>query len=150
MDKADFEGDMYGEKVMREMGDRLLSITDNWGNWVMNKLSCECGTATRDECFGELSDLYDYMLHNEHIVEMVPKGFNKGSGVTEVCELLGEDIANTMAFGDSINDKEMLETAAIAVAMGNATDTVKELSDHVTTDILDDGIWNAMRQYQLI
>ncbi|MBO5624026.1 MAG: HAD hydrolase family protein, partial [Butyrivibrio sp.] len=74
MDRKDFEGDMYGEKVMKEMGERLLPITENWGNWTMNKLSCECGSPTRDQCFDELSDLYDYMLHNEHIVEMVPKG----------------------------------------------------------------------------
>jgi hydroxymethylpyrimidine pyrophosphatase-like HAD family hydrolase len=44
----------------------------------------------------------------------------------------------------------MLETAAISVAMGNATDVVKELSDHVTTQLLDDGIWNAMMEYKLI
>ncbi len=150
MDRKDFEGDMFGEKVMREMGDRLLPITDNWGNWVMNKLSCECGTPTRDQCFEELSDIYDFMLHNEHIVEMVPKGHNKGTGIVEVCRLLGEDVSQTIAFGDSINDKEMLETAAISVAMGNATDVVKELSDHVTTQILDDGIWNAMMEYKLI
>ena len=150
MDRKDFEGDMYGEKVMKEMGDRLLPITENWGNWTMNKLSCECGSPTRDQCFEELSGLYDYMLHNEHIVEMVPKGFNKGKGIIEVCEFLHEDIADTIAFGDSINDKEMLETAGISVAMGNATDAVIELADHVTTNILEDGIWNAMKHYQVI
>ena len=150
MDRKDFEGDMYGEKVMKEMGDRLLPITENWGNWTMNKLSCECGSPTRDQCFDELSDLYDYMLHNEHIVEMVPKGFNKGKGIVEVCEFLKEDVLDTIAFGDSINDKEMLETAGISVAMGNATDAVKELADYVTTNILDDGIWNAMKHYQFI
>lgn len=150
MDRKDFEGDMYGEKVMKEMGNRLLSITENWGNWTMNKLSCECGSPTRDQCFDELSDLYDYMLHNEHIVEMVPKGFNKGKGIIEVCEFLKEGVLDTIAFGDSINDKEMLETAGISVAMGNATDAVKELADYVTTNILEDGIWNAMKHYQLI
>jgi len=150
MDRKDFEGDMYGEKVMKEMGERLLPITENWGNWTMNKLSCECGSPTRDQCFDELSDLYDYMLHNEHIVEMVPKGFNKGKGIVEVCEFLKEGVLDTIAFGDSINDKEMLETAGISVAMGNATDAVKELADYVTTNILEDGIWNAMKHYQLI
>ena len=32
MDRHEFEGDMYGEKVMREMGKKLLPITENWGN----------------------------------------------------------------------------------------------------------------------
>ncbi len=150
MNRSDFEGDMYGEKVMAEMGDRLLSIDDNWGNWEMNKLSCICDTPTRDECFEELSDLFDYMLHTDTIVEMVPKGFNKGTGIIEICKILREDVKNTVAFGDSINDKEMLETAEIAVAMGRASDETKALADIVTDYLEDDGIWNAMKKLKLI
>lgn len=150
MDRSDFEGDMYGEKVMREMGENLLGITDNWGNWEMNKLSCDCTSPTRDQCFEEIGDLYNYILHTDTIVEMVPKGFNKGTGVLEVCKLLNEDPRNTMAFGDSINDKEMLETAGIAVAMGRSSDETKALADFVTSNLEDDGIWKAMNKYQLI
>ena len=150
MNRSDFEGDMYGEKVMAEMGERLLSIDDNWGNWEMNKLSVICDLATRDACFEELSDLYDYMLHSDTIAELVPKGFNKGTGIIEICKILGEDPHNTVAFGDSINDKEMLETAGTAVAMGRASDETKALADIVTTYLEDDGIWNAMKQLKLI
>ncbi len=150
MDKPDFKGDMFGEKVIDEMGDGLLGITDNWGNWEINKLSCICDSPTRDQCFDELSDLYDFMLHTDTIVEMVPTGFNKGTGVLKVCELLNEDPKNTMAFGDSINDKEMLQTAGIAVAMGRSTDETKALADYVTANLEDDGIWKALKKYQLI
>ena len=150
MNRSDFEGDMYGEKVMAEMGERLLSIDDNYGNWEMNKLSVICNPETRDICFEELSDLYDYMLHTDVIAEMVPKGFNKGTGIVEICNILGEDTPNTVAFGDSINDKEMLETAGIAVAMGRASDETKALADVVTTYLEDDGIWNAMKELKLI
>ena len=116
----------------------------------MNKLSCICDTPSRDECFEELSDLYDYMLHTDTIVEMVPKGYNKGTGIVDVCRILGEDVKNTVAFGDSINDKEMLETAGTAVAMGRSTDATKALADLVTTYLEDDGIWNAMVELKLI
>ena len=150
MNRSDFEGDMYGEKVMAEMGERLLSIDDHYGNWEMNKLSVICNPETRDICFEELSDLYDYMLHTDVIAEMVPKGFNKGTGIVEICNILGEDTQNTVAFGDSINDKEMLETAGIAVAMGRASDETKALADVVTTYLEDDGIWNAMKELKLI
>ena len=150
MDPEEFAEDMFGQKVIREMGDRLLGITDNWGDWEMNKLSCICDSPTRDECFEELSDLYDYMLHTETIVEMVPKGFNKGTGILEVCKLLGGDVSDTMAFGDSINDKEMLQTAGISVAMGRSADEIKELSDYVTSNLEEDGIWRAMEKLDLI
>ncbi len=150
MDPEEFAGDMFGEKVIREMGDRLLGISDNWGSWEMNKLSCICDSPTRDQCFEELSDIYDYMLHTDTIVEMVPRGFNKGTGILEVCKLLGGDVADTIAFGDSINDKEMLQTAGISVAMGRSADEIKELSDYVTTNLEEDGIWRAMEKFDLI
>lgn len=150
MNREDFMGDMYGEKVMAEMGERLLGIDDNWGKWEMNKLSCICEPSTTEILVDELSDHYSYMFHTETIVEMVPKGFNKGTGMIEICRILGEDIKKTVAFGDSINDKEMLETAGTAVAMGRASDETKELADLVTTHLEDDGIWKAMSQLQLI
>ena len=150
MNHSDFEGDMYGEKVMREMGKRLLSIDDNWGNWEINKLSCICDLKTKDECLSKLSDLYDYMFHTDTITEMVPKGFNKGTGILEICEILGYDPKDTVAFGDSINDKEMLETAGTAVAMGKSSDETKALADIITDNLEDDGLWNAMKKLELI
>ncbi len=150
MDPEEFRGDLYGEKVARELGDRLLGITDCWGEWKINKLSCACDTPTRDECFEELSDLYDYMIHSQAVVEMVPKGFDKGTGILEVCKILGEDVKNTVAFGDSINDLQMLETAGTAVAMGRSHEAILEISDLITDNLEDDGIQHAMQKLGLI
>ena len=55
-----------------------------------------------------------------------------------------------MAFGDGNNDEEMLKYVSIGVAMGNAKDEVKEIADYVTTDLYNDGIYNAMKYYSLI
>ena len=150
MDISDFKGDMYGDKIIAEMGDKLLGISDNWGNWQMNKLSCDCKGSDRDACFEELSDIYDYMIHNEFVVEMVPKGFNKGTGIREVCKLLGAELSDTMAIGDSINDREMLEAAGISIAMGRCADEIRDICDY-TTDLLEnDGIWKALEKYEII
>ena len=40
LELRDFEDDMYGKKVIAEMGDRLLSIDECWGQWEFEKLSC--------------------------------------------------------------------------------------------------------------
>ena len=150
MEREDFEGDMYGEKVMTEMGDRLRGITDNWGKWQINKLSCVTTGCDSASCFAELEDLYDYMIHNAYVVEMVPKGFNKGTGIEKVCELLSEDVKNTFAFGDSINDMEMFQTAGTGIAMGRCADEIADIADFVTTHLEDDGIWNALKRYELV
>ncbi len=150
MDIEDFKGDMYGDKVITEMGDRLIGISDNWGDWQMNKLSCDCTGSNKEACFEELSDIYDYMIHNEFVVEMVPKGYNKGTGILHVCNLLGTDPKDTMAIGDSVNDREMLETAGISIAMGRSADIVKEICDYTTDFLENDGIWKALEKYGMI
>ncbi len=150
MEREDYIGDLYGEKVMREMGDRLRGIKECWGNWEINKLSCTSKVENNEACFRELSDLYDFMIHTETICEMVPKGFNKGTGIRKVCELLGADVKDTIAFGDSINDKEMLEEAGTAVAMGRCCDEIARIADFVTANLEDDGIWIGLEKYNLI
>ena len=150
MEPAEFKGDLYGEKVAREMGDSLRGIDSEWGKWQINKLSCACDTPTREECFAELSDLYDYMIHSEAVVEMVPKGFHKGTGILEVCKILGVDVSETVAFGDSVNDAQMLQVAGTAVAMGRCHDEIRHLADFVTSTLEEDGILKAMQRLKLI
>ena len=152
LELPDFEDDMYGRKVIREMGYRLRGIDECWGRWECEKLSCatEVPLRQRDECLANLADLYDYMIHTDTVVEMVPKGFDKGTGIRKVCELLGEDIANTFAFGDSINDKEMLLAAGVGVAMGDTYHDLSEYADYTTKSLEEDGVFHAMKHFELI
>ena len=55
-----------------------------------------------------------------------------------------------IAFGDGGNDVDMLEYAGIGVAMGNAGEDVKAAADYVTTAIDDDGIFNALKHFNVI
>lgn len=150
MDDSEFAKDSYGRKLKAELGERLRTINGEWGRWEISKLACATENADRETCFAALEEYYDYMIHNEAVVEMVPKGFHKGAGIRRVCELLGLDISDTFAFGDSVNDIGMLRDAGIGVAMGNGCDAVTELADYVTTPMIEDGIWNACRHFRLI
>ncbi len=152
LELSDFQGDMYGDKVIKEMGDKLRGIDDEWGKWEMQKLSCatDVPAEDREKCFEELGDLYDYMKHSDTVVEMVPKGFNKGTGIDKVCELLGEKKENTFAFGDSINDKEMLIAAGVGVAMGETYHDMSKYADFVTTPLEQDGIFNALKHFAIV
>jgi len=149
-DESEFGQDPYGMKLKRELGERRLTIEHEWRKWEIYKYACDTTGADRDPCFKELEAHYDFMIHNERVVEIVPKGCHKGVGILEVCEYLGIDVKDTYAFGDSANDIGMLETAGTAVVMGNGSEAAKAHADYVTTDLLDDGIWNACKHLKLI
>jgi Cof subfamily protein (haloacid dehalogenase superfamily) len=51
-----------------------------------------------------------------------------------------------IAFGDSMNDYEMLNHAPISVAMGNAVDEIKKIAHYVTDDVDQDGIAKMLKQ----
>ena len=59
-------------------------------------------------------------------------------------------MADTVAFGDSLNDIEMIQTASIGVAMGNGRQELKDVADFVTTHVEADGIYNGVKKLKLI
>ena len=56
----------------------------------------------------------------------------------------------SMAFGDGENDLAMLVRAGIGVAMGTASDYVKERADWTTASVDDEGIVRALEHFGLL
>lgn len=79
--------------------------------------------------------------------DCIAKNTNKATGIDMVCRHLGIETSETMAFGDGGNDIAMLRHAGIGVAMGNASDEVKQHADYVTTSVDEDGIANALGHF---
>ena len=150
MEEADLIDDPYGKKLMRELGDSRKSIVEFWENWNGSKISCEMGGCDYKACFEILADDFTPLVHNSHVAEVVPCGFSKGTGIQKVCDLLGINLEDTIAIGDSVNDIEMLKKAAHSVAMGDAPDEVKAIASYVTTPLMEDGIYNALAHFGLI
>lgn len=82
--------------------------------------------------------------------ELINKKFNKGTAVKRVCEYLDIPIENTIAFGDSMNDLEMLQTAALSICMANGSPALKELADEVCPAVGDDGLYKAFAKHGLL
>ncbi|WP_277935358.1 HAD family hydrolase [Parablautia muri] len=82
--------------------------------------------------------------------ELINKRFHKGKAVKLVCDYLGIPMSRSVAFGDSINDKEMLEMAGLSICMGNGQEEVKRIADELCPSVSEDGIWHAFLKYNLI
>ena len=63
--------------------------------------------------------------------ELISLTENKGTAIRRTAELLHENADNTIAFGDSMNDYQMIRDAACGVAMGNADEKLKAIADRV-------------------
>ncbi len=87
---------------------------------------------------------------NSYGIDIFRKGGGKGDAIKRYIKMFDIDISETMAFGDSENDMEMLKTASIGVAMGNGIDDLKKVADFVTLDLFDDGIDYALRKYNVL
>ncbi len=149
LDEEDFVGNYYAAKVKEEMGENLRSIRGDWGKWEFSKLSCDTEFGRREECFRALEHDYDFLIHSKEVAEIVPKGFDKASGIIHVCNIFDINPSDAFAFGDGMNDIKMLKLVGNSVAMGDAVEAAKEAASYVTTPLLEDGIWNACVHFNL-
>lgn len=73
-------------------------------------------------------------------IEVTAPNVNKGTALKGFCEKLGIDKSEVMAFGDAMNDYEMLLFAGESVAMGNACDECKQITKHIADTNANDGL----------
>jgi P-type E1-E2 ATPase len=82
--------------------------------------------------------------------DITAKGNTKQRGIDEIIRHCGMPLSQTVAFGDGGNDVSMLRHAAIGVAMGQASDEVKDAADYVTASVDEGGIQKALQHLGLI
>lgn len=74
----------------------------------------------------------------------------KATAMEAVCYHLGASAEDCIAFGDSMNDAEILKAAGLGIAMGNAAPEVKAIADMVCESCADDGIAKTLCRLKLI
>lgn len=131
----------------------------NWDNYQLapgrfDKFYCyadDSGSVYR--FMEEQGDLLDLIDREQGFFEIVPKGYSKATCMDFLAEYLNASekypkkitTRDMVAIGDSNNDLPMLEHAGTAIAMGESSQGVLEIADYVTTPVMQDGIWNALK-----
>jgi Cof subfamily protein (haloacid dehalogenase superfamily) len=86
---------------------------------------------------------------NNGLVEIVPLGISKATGVEELARPRGIAADDVVAFGDMPNDVPMLDWAGLGVAMGNAHPDAVAAADEVTAPNTDDGVARVLERWWL-
>ena len=134
-------------------GDYLLkeveAIEDHIDDHV-NKILTIVEPAEIEKVIKENKKIFGDKIHvvqtSPYFMEFVRPESNKAYGLGK----LNIDPETLMSFGDSMNDKELVEYAKYGVAMGNAQDGVKDVAYHVTSDHNSEGIYEALVHFGLI
>ncbi|MFE1584482.1 HAD family hydrolase [Streptomyces sp. NPDC058737] len=131
-----------------EVGGDLpaLPLTDASDLWSapLNKIYIQHPTLSDDE-LAEVArqaagGFVTVTMAGAGVVELLPLGLSKATGLSLAARRLGLKAADTIAFGDMPNDVPMFGWAARGVAMANAHEELKAVADEVTSSNDEDGI----------
>ncbi len=86
---------------------------------------------------------------NNGLIEVMPSGISKASGIRELAGPLGLVAGDVVTFGDMPNDVPMLRWAGHGVAMGNAHPEAVSAADEVTSRNSDDGVARVLERWWL-
>ncbi|TKD68229.1 Cof-type HAD-IIB family hydrolase [Pseudalkalibacillus hwajinpoensis] len=97
----------------------------------------------------ELGEEFSVMRSKPYFLEFTDKGITKATSLEKLineCEIKREEV---IAVGDSYNDQEMIEFAGLGVAMGNAPDDIKKISDYIADTNENDGVAKVVEKFLL-
>ena len=91
-----------------------------------------------------------FVRWHRYSCDILPKGGSKAAGIEKVLERMELTLEDAIAFGDGINDIEMLQAVGTSIAMGNGHESVKAVATHIADHVDEDGIAKIMRQLNII
>ena len=130
------------ESSLVNMPIKYRSVEEMDPNLIISKMMMVDEPAVLDRGIEQLPpsfyEKYTVLKSEPFYLEVLNKAASKGQALKDLSDILSIPRENIMAIGDNENDRDMLVFAGIGVAMGNAVDGIKAISDHIThTNELD-------------
>ncbi|MBP2078825.1 HAD family hydrolase [Oceanobacillus polygoni] len=83
-------------------------------------------------------------------LDIIRKNVNKGEAVAKILKRLAVPKEQAIAFGDGMNDSEMLQAVGEGFAMDNAHPDLFAYAKHRTTSVSDSGIFNGLKKLGIV
>lgn len=121
----------------------------------INKISFLGSSVPIETIMEEFKDRFNVIpstvaAFGENSGELSLPGVHKALAIEMLLEHMDFPREDTMAYGDGMNDAEMIEYVGIGVAMGDAREGLKAIADDITGTADEDGIYNSFVKYGLI
>lgn len=81
--------------------------------------------------------------------DMLPNGGSKAYGIKKLMEHIEGSLEDVIAFGDGLNDVEMLSEVGLGVAMGNGHEKAKQAAAVVAGHVDENGLYEVMKEIKL-
>lgn len=145
-DKFIYSGELI-ERFDRAYGDIYKVIDLKNFDYELNKIYkiSAFGIPSNEIIPNNIHDIAEFAIYGEvngyANSEVSPKNISKAVGLMKVCEILGVDKEDVIAFGDASNDKEMLSLAGRGVAMANSESlAIGAADEHIDISNDEDGV----------
>ena len=86
----------------------------------------------------------------DHAIDLINVNGNKGTAIQKVLQTLNIPKEQAIAFGDGVNDIEMLQSVGESFAMGNANPIVFKYAKHKTTTVDESGVYHGLKSLGLV
>lgn len=104
-------------------------------------LHCE---SHEEHLYASLTSDFTLIRWHPQAIDLLPLGGSKAQGIEAMLGQLNMKPSDAVAFGDGLNDKEMLSYVGFGVAMGNSDSELLPYADYVTTHVNEQGIRNGL------
>ena len=121
-----------------------------WGgeiNKILTTSDPEYLQANYQEMMAPFKDTLSCMFTGPFYFEFTAQGIDKAKALDAVLKPMGYKQEEMIAFGDGQNDASMVKYAGLGVAMANAVDELKEISQYITGSNDEDGIADALYKF---
>ena len=93
-----------------------------------------------------LGGRYAVILSGENWVDVMRPGVSKGRAMQMLQQLKGLTPEDCMAFGDYLNDLELLESVSESYAMENALEELKRVAKYIAPGNDENGVMRVIRE----
>ncbi len=142
--------DVYEREIDKDLPNahRIYEAPSPDVSIIKADVYCSCKEHLMDMTYAltrELGDEFVFAPSGQAWIDPIQRGVNKATGIKQVMDYYGIEPSEVIAFGDAMNDYEILRMVGESRAMGNARYAIKQIAKETIGTNKEHAVQKAMR-----